>query len=388
MSKARRDGQPVKHKYKGPGKSAPGVHGVRNQVHKALRNRDGNGRFNGLDARSGMSPGTSWGPSWGTSLGTSTGTASIADPRTGSHTKHHTASCNDAHWREGGRELKNKPSEQRTTSESSLPFGAENASVLDRSVARSGLSYDSFVRALIGTALSRLLIWDQADLDRLLVKAEMLGLDPLSGEIYAVDAGSNLSDELGESAGSSNSNSNSNSAIKSPMNSASSRRGVVIVVSLDGWSRIINAHPQFDGMKFFESEPGHDELPLYFECTIFRKDRRVATSVREYMYEAHTGNRAWLTHPRRMLRHKAMVQCARICFGLGGVYEPDEAQRVAQALSESKSNRFAFGQAPSPPNKIEVSEQGYENAKEKVRINKSAQLGTDFVKDLVKRQTR
>jgi hypothetical protein len=384
MSKAQRDGQRGKHKYKGPRKSVPGVPGIRNQGHKALRNRAGNERFNGPGATSGMPSGTSW----GTSLGTSTGTASITHPHTGPHTKYHTASCNDTDWREGGREFENKPNDQRTTSESSLPFGAENTSVLDRSVARSGLGYDSFVRALIGTALSRLLIWDQADLDRLLVKAEMLGLDPLSGEIYAVDAGSNLSDELGESAGSSNSN--SNSAIKSPMNCASSRRGVVIVVSVDGWSRIINAHPQFDGMKFFESEPGHDELPLYFECTIFRKDRRVATSVREYMYEAHTGSGAWLTHPRRMLRHKAMVQCARICFGLGGVYEPDEAQRVAQALSESKTknNSAEFGKSLVIPNKIKVSEQGYENAKEKVRINKSAQLGTDFVKDLVKRQTR
>jgi hypothetical protein len=32
-----------------------------------------------------------------------------------------------------------------------------------------------------------------------------------------------------------------------------------------------------------------------------------------------------------MLRHKAMVQCARICFGLGGVYEPDEAARIASS---------------------------------------------------------
>ena len=81
-------------------------------------------------------------------------------------------------------------------------------------------------------------------------------------------------------------------------------------------------------MRFIESEPGDDELPLYFECTIFRKDRKVATSVREYMYEAHTNQGAWLTHPRRMLRHKAMIQCARICFGLSGIYEPDEAQRI------------------------------------------------------------
>ena len=173
-------------------------------------------------------------------------------------------------------------------------------SVVDRSVQRSGLSYDSFVRLIIQSALSRLSIWSQADLDRLLLLAERLALDPLSNEIYATE----LSSEPGKKA------------------------RIFFVVGVDGWSKIINAHPQFDGMRFVESAPGDDELPQYFECTIFRKDRKVATSVREYMHEAHTNPGAWLTHPRRMLRHKAMVQCARICFGLSGIYEPDEAQRI------------------------------------------------------------
>ena len=113
----------------------------------------------------------------------------------------------------------------------------------------------------------------------------------------------------------------------------------MFVVGVDGWGKIINSHPQFDGMKFVESTPGDDELPLYIECTIYRKDRRVATSIREYMYEAHTGQGAWLTHPRRMLRHKAMVQCARACFVLGGVYEPDEAERVSSALHSGANRR-------------------------------------------------
>jgi phage recombination protein Bet len=165
------------------------------------------------------------------------------------------------------------------------------------------------VRLIIQSALSRLSIWSQADLDRLLLLAERLGLDPLSNEIYATE----VAPESG----------------KKPR--------IFFVVGVDGWSKIINAHPQFDGMRFVESAPGEDELPQYFECTIFRKDRKVATSVREYMHEAHTNQGAWLTHPRRMLRHKAMVQCARICFGLTGIYEPDEAQRIEKhGVTETK----------------------------------------------------
>ena len=197
-------------------------------------------------------------------------------------------------------------------------------SIVDRSVQRSGLSYDSFVRLIIQSALSRLSIWTQADLDRLLLLAERLGLDPLNNEIYATE----ISPDSGKKA------------------------RIVYVVGVDGWSKIINSHPQFDGMKFVESSPGDDELPLYFECTIFRKDRKVATSVREYMYEAHTGQGAWLTHPRRMLRHKAMVQCARICFGLSGIYEPDEAIRIESAHKSSgnSSNRVQLIKKQNPNN--------------------------------------
>jgi phage recombination protein Bet len=195
-------------------------------------------------------------------------------------------------------------------------------SIVDRSVQRSGLSYDSFVRLIIQSALSRLSIWTQADLDRLLLLAERLGLDPLNNEIYATEVAS----ESGK------------------------KSRIVYVVGVDGWSKIINSHPAFDGMKFVESAPGDDELPLYIECTIYRKDRKVATSIREYMYEAHTSQGAWLTHPRRMLRHKAMVQCARTCFGLGGVYEPDEAERVSSALlSEANKSSPAVRASSTGP---------------------------------------
>ena len=199
---------------------------------------------------------------------------------------------------------KSKASQAQKSDRSDTPKSGSALSVVERSVLRSGLSYDSFVRLLIKSALSRLTIWTQADLDRLLMLSERLGLDPLNNEIYATE----VTQEAGK------------------------KSRIVFVVGVDGWSKIINSHPQFDGMKFVESGPGDDELPLYIECTIFRKDRRVATSIREYMYEAHTGHGAWLTHPRRMLRHKAMVQCARACFGLGGVYEQDEAERVSSAL--------------------------------------------------------
>ena len=113
---------------------------------------------------------------------------------------------------------------------------------------------------------------------------------------------------------------------------------LLLVVGVDGWAKIMNAHPQFDGIAFVESQELIGEVPSWIECTIFRKDRKVALSIKEYFAEARNDQMAWITHPRRMLRHKALVQCARLSFGLAGIYEPDEAMRIRQ--SKRQTDRF------------------------------------------------
>jgi len=97
--------------------------------------------------------------------------------------------------------------------------------------------------------------------------------------------------------------------------------GIVPVVGVDGWSRIINEHPQFDGMEF--SSDGSE-----CTCTIWRKDRRHPIVVTEYLQECRRDTGPWRSHPMRMLRHKAMIQCSRLAFGFAGIYDPDEAERV------------------------------------------------------------
>ena len=190
-------------------------------------------------------------------------------------------------------------------------------SLLDRSVARSGLSYDGFVRHITKGALGSLKIWSESDLERLLLTCERLGLDPLGREVYCTETQDAAADVSAQ------------------------RKPPLVVVALDGWCHIINSHPQFDGMSFEESAEREDGLPVWIECRIHRKDRRVATTVREYMCENRADQSAWLTHPRRMLRHKALVQCARLCFGLSGIYDPDEAQRIQAAQTPIKENPSA-----------------------------------------------
>ncbi len=99
--------------------------------------------------------------------------------------------------------------------------------------------------------------------------------------------------------------------------------GIVPVVGVDGWSRIINDHKECDGIQFNDAEDGS-----WIECTIHRKDRAHPTTVREYMSEVKRDTGPWKSHPKRMLRHKALIQCARVAFGFGGIYDQDEAERI------------------------------------------------------------
>jgi phage recombination protein Bet len=110
----------------------------------------------------------------------------------------------------------------------------------------------------------------------------------------------------------------------------SSERGIVPIVSVDGWTRIINEHPQLAGFGFEYAEDGS-----WIECIIERKDRTQPVRVREYMSECARNTGPWTSHPQRMLRHKALIQAARLAFGFAGIYDPDEGERIIEATDSS-----------------------------------------------------
>jgi hypothetical protein len=51
-------------------------------------------------------------------------------------------------------------------------------------------------------------------------------------------------------------------------------------------------------------------------CAIYRTDRVKPIEVKEYFSEMKTEHAAWQQMPRRMLRYRAMQQCARLAFGI------------------------------------------------------------------------
>ncbi len=148
----------------------------------------------------------------------------------------------------------------------------------------------------------------------LLVVADQYGLNPFTREIYA------FPDKKG---------------------------GIVPVVGVDGWNRIANEHPAFDGVEFAYSddivmmEGAQAPCHAWIETVLYRKDRNHPVRVREYLDECYrppfidrnTGYVTlgpWQTHPKRFLRHKAEIQCYRVGFAFVGIYDEDEAYRIIE----------------------------------------------------------
>lgn len=142
-----------------------------------------------------------------------------------------------------------------------------------------------------------------AQLSALMIIAQQYGLNPFVREIYAYP----------------------------------DKGGIVPVVGVDGWTRIGNDHPQFEGMEFRYSEEilkHKGKLAFeWIECVVYRKDRSKPVVAREYFDEVCRSvnfTTPWDSHPKRMHRHKAMIQAFRMAFGFSGIQDEDDAIRIAE----------------------------------------------------------
>lgn len=105
--------------------------------------------------------------------------------------------------------------------------------------------------------------------------------------------------------------------------------GIVPVVGIDGWLKIINARPEFDGLT--TRDLIDDGKLIAVECTIHRKDRNHPTVVTEWLAECQRPTEPWKMMPHRMLRHKAIIQAGRIAFSITGLSDEDDAETIREA---------------------------------------------------------
>ncbi|QEE11908.1 phage recombination protein Bet [Bartonella krasnovii] len=156
-----------------------------------------------------------------------------------------------------------------------------------------GFSHDEFRKTIIKTCINQQ--FSDEEFAAFISVANTYGLNPLTKEIYAF-----------------------------PKRGG----GIIPVVSIDGWIKIIKSNPQFDGMTF-QDQLDKDGNLIAIKCAIRLKGVKDPIEVTEYLSEClQEKSDPWKKYPARMLRHKATIQCARYAFGFSGIYEEDEAKRI------------------------------------------------------------
>ncbi|WP_336288759.1 phage recombination protein Bet [Bartonella sp. CB60] len=155
-----------------------------------------------------------------------------------------------------------------------------------------GFSHDEFRKTIIKTCINH--NFSDEEFAAFISVANSYGLNPLTKEIYAL-----------------------------PKRGG----GIIPVVSIDGWIKIIKLNPNFDGMTFQDQLDNNGNL-VAIKCAIRLKAIKDPIEVTEYLSECKQKTDTWQKYPARMLRHKATIQCARYAFGFSGIYEEDEAARI------------------------------------------------------------
>lgn len=146
--------------------------------------------------------------------------------------------------------------------------------------------------------------------------------------------------------------------------------GIQPIVSIDGWCNLINSHPKLDGIEFDDHMDDAGKVTA-ITARIWRKDREKPIIVTEYMVECLRSTDTWKQYPRRMLRHKALIQCSRYAFGFAGIVDPDEAERMSADVSPTRNVRTndeppapaALGKPDHKPTDLELVEAGRDDGK-------------------------
>lgn len=180
---------------------------------------------------------------------------------------------------------------------------AERRSVLVSMASRFGMEPQAFEATLRATVVPESVSREQ--FAAFLLVAKEYGLNPLTKEIYAFPTRGG---------------------------------GIQPIVGVDGWANLINSHPACDGFEFTDTFSDKGEL-VSITCRIFRKDRAHPVEATEYMAECKRNTDTWKQWPRRMLRHKALIQAARYAFGFSGIIDPDEWERHPERAEEPRQSR-------------------------------------------------
>lgn len=173
------------------------------------------------------------------------------------------------------------------TKEAETEAVEEKRSIVKTMADRYGLDVKSFMQLLSKTILPKNITQEQAA--SFLLVCERYDLDPFASEVYAFAA---------------------NGTVKA-------------LIGVDGYVSIAQRNPAFDGISY-EEVSDKDGNVIGITCKVKRRDRSDPTVITEWLEECRGNSPMWKKMPRRMLRHKATIQCIRLALGLSGLGDLDE----------------------------------------------------------------
>lgn len=112
--------------------------------------------------------------------------------------------------------------------------------------------------------------------------------------------------------------------------------GIVPMVGYDGWVKLMNSHPQFDGIEYIDHLDSKGNL-YAIECVIHRKDRSHPIKLMELLDECKRGTEPWKLMPSRMLRNRVTCQAARLAFGFTGIASDGDEDMIDGGVITAQS---------------------------------------------------
>lgn len=132
--------------------------------------------------------------------------------------------------------------------------------------------------------------------------------------------------------------------------------GIVPIVSVDGWNKMLIRQPDFDGIEFEFTDDDKGE-PWSCTAVIYIKGRGRPVKVTEYYAECKRNTDPWNNMPRRMLRNRTLCQASRMAFGFSGIYNDDEASTVVDVSSTPMPSEPPPKLVAAPPAEVKQTPQ-------------------------------
>ena len=109
--------------------------------------------------------------------------------------------------------------------------------------------------------------------------------------------------------------------------------GIQAIVGYDGWIRIANSHPQYDGFETVHIEDKDGNIRAA-EGILYRKDRARPTKKLIYLKEFKRNTEPWNNSPSHMLDVRCFCQTVRLALGIPlgveGIDDRSEERRVGK----------------------------------------------------------